>query len=243
MGSGTAEFEEHLPRSYHCETMKVFGPEATPSNPKLRILSPLISRRDLIRAAMLASALSALGPVFSFAQAVSSGLTPAAQGEDGSTFLTDPNWKAVFLNEQQNETLIALSDVIIPKTDTPGAKEALVNRYLDLLLSVQPAEFQHQFVEALAYIDSESQTQFGKDFRVLAQEDQIWLLTPWAYPPQPSRWMEHEEKPSPAHQHFERLKALIATAYYGSEIGQKELGWDGGVTHGPYQGCDHETHT
>jgi glucoside 3-dehydrogenase (cytochrome c) hitch-hiker subunit len=211
-------------------------PTARPEPP-----SPLINRRDLVRAALFAGAASALGPAFSFAQAVSSGLTPAALGEDGSMFLTDPNWKAAFLNDQQNETLIALSDVIIPATSTPGAKEAMVNRYIDLLLSVQPAEFQRQFVDALAFIDTESQKQLGKDFRSLAPSDQIWLLTPWAYPRQPSDWMEREETPDPAQQHFERLKALIASAYYGSEIGQKELGWDGSVTHGPYQGCEHST--
>src|SRR5207247_4927995 len=128
------------------------------------------------------------GPAFSFAQAASLELTPAARGEDGSNFLTDPNWKAVFLNDQQNETLIALSDVIIPATETPCAKEALVNRYLDLLLSVQPAEFQRTFVDALAYIDAESQKQFGKDFRGLGADDLVWLLTPWAFARQPSHW-------------------------------------------------------
>jgi hypothetical protein len=223
--------------------MKVRSHDATHPATEPEPPSPLINRRDLVRAALFASAASALGPAFSFAQAVSSGLTPAALGEDGSKFLTDPNWKAAFLNDQQNETLIALSDVIIPATATPGAKEAMVNRYLDLLLSVQPAEFQRQFVDALAFIDSESQKQLGKDFRALAPSDQIWLLTPWAYPRQPSHWMEQEDKPDPAQDHFERLKALIASAYYGSEIGQKELGWDGSIFHGPYQGCEHLTTT
>jgi Gluconate 2-dehydrogenase subunit 3 len=213
-------------------------PAATPEPP-----SPLISRRDLVRAALFASAASALGPAFSFAQAVSSGLTAAALGEDGSKFLTDPNWKAAFLNDQQNDTLIALSDVIIPATATPGAKGAMVNRYLDLLLSVQPSEFQRQFVDGLGFIDSESQKQLGKDFRALAPSDQVWLLTPWAYPREPSHWMEQEDKPDPGQEHFERLKALIASAYYGSEIGQKELGWDGSIFHGPYQGCEHSTTT
>src|SRR4029077_19500419 len=97
-------------------------PAATPEPP-----SPLISRRDLVRAALFASAASALGPAFSFAQAVSSGLTAAALGEDGSKFLTDPNWKPPFLNDQKNAPLIALSDVIIPATATPGAKGAMVN--------------------------------------------------------------------------------------------------------------------
>src|SRR5436309_11067517 len=166
--------------------------EAALSASKLRALSPLIKRRDLIRTALFASVASALGPAFSFAQAASLELTPAARGEDGSNFLTDPNWKAVFLNDQQNETLIALSDVIIPATETPGAKEALVNRYLDLLLSVQPEKFQQQFMDALNFIDRESQRQFGKDFRALAPDDQISLLMPWAYPRQNSRWMEQE---------------------------------------------------
>jgi hypothetical protein len=223
--------------------MKVRSHDATNPAAKSEPPSPLINRRDLVRAALFASAGSALGPAFSFAQAVSSGLTAAALGEDGSKFLTDPNWKAAFLNDQQNETLIALSDVIIPATATPGAKEAVVNRYLDLLLSVQPAEFQRQFSEALAFIDGESQKQLGKDFRALAPSDQIWLLTPWAYPRQPSHWMEQEDKPDPGQEHFERLKALIASAYYGSEIGQKELGWDGSIFHGPYQGCEHSTTT
>jgi Gluconate 2-dehydrogenase subunit 3 len=224
--------------------MRIFGHEGPHSSPRPSA-SSLFNRRDLIRAALFAGAASALGPRFSVAQAVSSGLTAAAKGEDGSTALTDPNWRAAFLNDHQNQTLIVLSDVIIPATDTPGAKEALVNRYLDLLLSVQPAEFQRNFVDALAYIDTESQKQFGKDFRGLGADEQIWLLTPWAFARQPSHWTARNETriatPDLGQQHFELLKALIATAYYESEIGQKELGWDGEFTHGPYEGCEHPT--
>jgi len=222
--------------------MKIFD-RAAPSTTSLQSPSALIGRRELLRAAMFASAASALGPSFSFAQAVSSGLTPVARGEDGSKILSDPNWKAAFLNDHQNESLIALSEAIIPATDTPGAKEALVNRYLDLLLSAQPAEFQKEFVDALSFIDNESRSQFRKDFRSLALEDQKSLLVPWAYARQASHWTERgETRDQPAdlgQQHFERLKALIAMAYYGSEIGQKELGWDGEFAHGPYEGCEH----
>jgi hypothetical protein len=214
------------------------GPESVPHSSGSS--SPLINRRDLIRGALLAGAGVAFGPAFSFAQAISSGLTPAARGEDGSKFLTDPNWKPAFLNADQNDSLIALSDVIIPATDTPGAKAALVNRFLDLLLSVEEQKFQSSFVESLTFIDTASQQQFGKNFRELNSDDQIWLLTPWAYPQENSFWTEEERKPDPGQQHFEHLKSLIADAYYGSEIGMKELGWDGEFTHGPYEGCTHE---
>jgi len=220
--------------------------DTTPDpKPNSRGLISPINRRDLIRAALAAGMTSALGPAFSFAQAISSGLTPAALGQDGSKFLTDPNWKLVYLSDHQNETLIALSDVIIPATDSPGAKEALVNRYLDLLLSVQPATFQQRFVDGLAFVDSESQKLFGEDFVALSADDQISLLTAWAYPEQPDWWIEQENTSDPGQKHFAHLKGMIADAYYGSEIGAKELGWDGEITHGPYQGCEHSdgTHT
>jgi hypothetical protein len=188
---------------------------------------------------------TALVPGISLAQAIEAGLTPAARGEDGSKFLSAPDWKPAFLNDHQNETLIALGDVIIPTTDTPGAKDALINRFLDLLLSIEPAESQRQFTGALESIDNASQKQFGKDFRELPLEDQIWLVRPWAYPGEDDRSTEQEGKSSSAQGHFVRLKRLIAYAYYGSEIGQKELGWDGEFTHGLFEGCDHPdgTHT
>lgn len=197
-----------------------------------------------MRAALCVGAAS-LVPGISFAQAIESGLTPAARGEDGSKFLSDPNWKPAFLNDQQNQTLIAFSDVIIPTTDTPGAKEALVNRFLDLLLSIEPTEAQRQFTDALVSIDNESQKQFGKNFRELAVDGQAWLVTPWAYPADTDRWAGEESRSDSAQEHFLRLKRMIAYAYYGSEVGMKELGWDGEFTHGPFEGCDHqgETHT
>ena len=208
-----------------------------------------LSRRELIRAALFASVAPILGSGFSVAQAISSGLTAAARGEDGSQILRDPNWKPAFLNEHQNATLIALSDVIIPATETPGAKEALVNRYLDLLLSVQPPEFQQRFAGALAFIDSESQKGFKNDFLHLTPENQKWLLNQWAFEREGSRWTErddrHADPADAAQQNFQLLKTLVVTGYYESEIGQTELGWDGEMTHGPYLGCEHAagTHT
>ena len=72
-------------------------------------------------------------------------LTPAQRGVDASNELKGANWKPVFLDEHQNETLIILSDLIIPATDTPGAKEALVNRYIDLVMAAETHENQKTF--------------------------------------------------------------------------------------------------
>src|SRR5207237_1175033 len=45
------------------------------------------------------------------------------------------NWIPVFFDAHQNETVVALTEMIIPETDTPGAKSALVNRFIDLMLN------------------------------------------------------------------------------------------------------------
>jgi len=131
-----------------------------------------------------------------------------------------------------------LCDVIIPTTDTPGAKEALVNRYLDLVLSGETGELQQQFLSGLSFIDSESKRLYRKEFRALNAEEQVELLLPLAYPTQGHSW-NSEEAPEEGVRHFGLLKGMIAGAYYTSEIGLQELGWDGSFTHGPYQGCEH----
>jgi len=114
-----------------------------------------MKRREMIRASLFAGAAAAVRPPLSAAQstAMPSELTPAQSGVDASKDLSAPGWKPLFLDEHQNETLIILSDLIIPATDTPGAKEALVNRYIDLVLAAESSEAQRSFLNSLGYLD------------------------------------------------------------------------------------------
>jgi glucoside 3-dehydrogenase (cytochrome c) hitch-hiker subunit len=201
-----------------------------------------MKRREMIRASVLAgAAAAALRPSMAAAQsaAQSPELTPAQRGVDASKDLTAPGWKPLFLDEHQNETLVVLSDLIIPATDTPGAKEALVNRYIDLLLAAETPETQKSFLNSLAYLDGESMHRFKAAFRYLSREDQDDLLHGLAYPSNGSGWTGEAAGPDVGHGHFEALKGRIMTAYYSSQIGEKELGWDGAFAHGPYLGCEH----
>jgi hypothetical protein len=205
-----------------------------------------MKRREMLRASVLAGAAAALRPALANAQgtaqnaAPSSELTPAQSGVDASKELEGPGWKPLFLDQHQNETLIILSDLIIPATDTPGAKEALVNRYIDLLLAAETREVQQAFLNSLGYLDSESIRRFKAAFVYLSRDDQDLLLHALAYPRNASNWTgEADANPDKGHAHFEALKDRIMTAYYSSQIGEKELGWDGAFAHGPYQGCEH----
>jgi gluconate 2-dehydrogenase gamma chain len=205
-----------------------------------------MKRREMLRASVLVGAAAALRPALSSAQsgaqsaAQPSELTPAQSGVDASKDLSAPGWKPLFLDEHQNETLVILSDLIIPATDTPGAKEALVNRYIDLVLAAETPDTQRAFLNSLGYLDGESMKRFKSAFRYLAADDQDLLLHALAYPRNASNWTgEADVNPDKGHAHFEALKERIMTAYYSSQIGEKELGWDGAFAHGPYQGCEH----
>lgn len=200
-----------------------------------------MKRRDLIRAGLLAGGAAALGPSLSATQGApqTTELTPAQRGVDASNDLAAPGWKPLFLDEHQNETLIVLSDLMIPATDTPGAKEALANRYIDLVLAAETREVQRSFLNNLAYLDGESLRRYQAAFRHLAREQQDELLRALAYPRSGSGWTGETAPPDPGHTHFEQLKQRIVNAYYSSPAGARELGWDGAFGHGVYKGCEH----
>jgi hypothetical protein len=206
-----------------------------------------MKRREMLRAGVLGGAAAALTPALAAAKQGKaadaandkSELTPAQRGVDASNELKGANWKPLFLDEHQNETLIILSDLIIPTTDTPGAKEALVNRYIDLVMAAETHENQKSFLGNLAYIDGESMRIYRNTFRFLSREDQDDLLHTMAYPLAASTWTGYAVGADVGHANFEQLKTLIAEAYYTSQIGMKELGRDDNFTHGVYQGCEH----
>jgi gluconate 2-dehydrogenase gamma chain len=202
-----------------------------------------MNRRDMIRASVITTAAAALRSPVAAAQSAAPPqppeLTPAQSGVDASKDLAAPGWKPLFLDEHQNETLIVLSDLMIPATDTPGAKEALVNRYIDLVLAAETHDTQRAFLNSLGYLDGESIRRYKAAFRYLSREDQDDLLHSFAYPKNGSGWTGEAAPPDIGHNHFEALKGRIMTAYYSSQIGGKELGWDGAFAHGPYQGCEH----
>src|SRR4029077_14886091 len=122
-----------------------------------------MKRREMLRASVLAGAAAALRPTLSKAQngAQSAGqqpseLTPAQSGVDASKDLAAPGWKPLFLDEHQNETLIVLRDLIIPATDTPGAKQAVVTPYPEVVLAPEAPETHRPFMNSLGYVDGES---------------------------------------------------------------------------------------
>src|SRR5579862_8308432 len=177
-----------------------------------------MNRRELLRNSLLAMGVAAVNP--------HAGARIFAAGEDAWVELERADWTPGFLNVQQNAALTVLSEAIIPARDTPGAKEALVNRFLDLLIAAQPEKQQKDFLDSLAWFDTTSTERYKTTFDKLTDEERTNLLNLVAWPHTQSAWGE-TELPYAGYQHFMRLKTWIASAYYSSPIGLKEQGWDG----------------
>jgi hypothetical protein len=82
------------------------------------------------------------------------------------------DWKPLFLNAQQDATLVVLADAIVP-----GSRIAQVNRFIDLLLSVDTSEHGKSFADLLAAFEADSKKGFRKGFPSLDAAQQNELLT------------------------------------------------------------------
>ena len=78
---------------------------------------------------------------------------------------------------RQNELVITLTELIIPETETPGAKAAKVNEYIDMVLAEAEPELREKFLQGLAWVDAQSEERFRSPFVSAPPPQQVELLT------------------------------------------------------------------
>jgi hypothetical protein len=141
-----------------------------------------------------------------------------------------------FFTEEENRTIIELSETIIPADDhSPGATAAAVNEYIDLIVSESPEATKQTWREGLAAINKMSRDKFGKAFADAGADQRIQLLTEIS---------KNERSPQTVEERFFRtIKNATADGYYTSEIGiHKELRYKGNSYLKEYTGCTHPEH-
>jgi hypothetical protein len=171
-----------------------------------------MQRRDALRLLVTGAVLPTLTPeAFAFFRAAH----PAA----GYALKT--------LNSHQNATVVAMTDLIVPSTDTPGAKGALVNEFIDLILTEWATEEERaNFLGGLAGVDKQSNDLFGKDFIDASPAQQTALLRSM----DDAAMAEHARAPRAPEMVRERdtqlqgnfwvvFKGITLHGYYTSEIG------------------------
>ena len=146
------------------------------------------------------------------------------------------------LNAHQYETVKVMAEMIIPRTDTPGATDVGTADFIDLVLTDWCDELDcKRFLDGLADVDSRAQSLFGKDFVDCSALQQADILTALGEkmveesktsPSQPTRRRGYSYSPS----FYPMFRRLTLTAYYTSEAGAtNELHFE--IVPGEYQGC------
>ena len=186
-----------------------------------------MKRREALKKAVLLTG-GALSP--SIVSAVLSGITVGSSGK---------KWVPKIVNPEQNDLITDIAELIIPETDTPGAKAAKVNEFIDLMLEdwFTVAERNH-FFKGLTDLDARAEKKYSTRFVECEIEDQTTILKKLK-----KDTLSHRNYNAPGDNQnsilkpfFDQVKELTLTGYYTSEIGAtQELKYY--VATNNYDGC------
>ena len=122
-------------------------------------------QRMLAGAAMAGPALCASPPAHAQAP------TPREASAQAQPAIVPPEWKPVFSDDHQNQTVISLAERIVP-----GSTATQANRFLDTALAAETQEKQQRFIAALNALEGESLRRFTKPIHELSANQQDQLL-------------------------------------------------------------------
>jgi hypothetical protein len=214
---------------------------------ELKIISSSTPNRQLTRREIVQSLLAGMGALAAWPQLASAHpifkhLSDAKTLAKADASAAAARWTPEFLNSHQNQTLLLLSERIVP-----GSSQAHVNRIIDLLLTADTSENRRKFTDSLSAIDVVSRKRFGIVFKSLSADQQEQVLTGLAtgkpsVDRDSSRNAIKNRLQQPAltpRDHFDNVKTWVVGSYYSSEVGMRELGWTGDVYFVELPACPH----
>ena len=139
-----------------------------------------------------------------------------------------------FFSLGEMELVATLGELILPRTDTPGARAVGAHEHIDRVLSEASEDEQHEFRDGLAWLERRSQELFGHSFQALDLEKQTAMLTRIS----DRKALRPEDERG--NQFFLDIRSRIVFAYYTSEVGlMRELTYKGKQMLGHWEGCPH----
>ena len=149
---------------------------------------------------------------------------------------SNPAYAPAFFNLLQYATVTELASLIIPTDGTPGAREAKVNEYIDMIVSEGPPSLKKLYRDGLDWLDKHCHSRYGKNFVELSNERQVKILTEMSQIKNPS-----VNNPLPA-RFFKAIKEATIDGFYTSRVGLDELGYKGNGVLDEFPGCTHPEH-
>jgi hypothetical protein len=180
---------------------------------------------QMLAASPLPGLLGVSPAVLERALRVSRSVREQGAGTYAPTFFTATEW----------ETVRLLADLVIPRDDRSGsATDAGAPEFMDHLLGEGSESQQVAIRGGLTWLDRECRTRYGRRFHDAAPAERTEMLNAIAWPDRSAPTV------SAGVAFFNRFRDLVASGFWSSEIGVKDLGYVGNTFVTSWVGCPEE---
>ncbi len=169
-----------------------------------------------------AGALAWSDPEVAQAAARTAALAPEQQGA----------FKPRFFTPHEYATVRVLSDMVIPADEKSGsATAARVPEFIDFMMMDGGEPRRVALRGGLAWLDTESEKRYGLKFVAASAGQRGKILDDIAWPKKAPATLSHGVA------FFNRFRDLTAAGFFSSEIGHRDLGFQGNVPVMEWKGC------
>lgn len=183
-----------------------------------------MDRRQFLQASAL------LGGAFATRAFANLSDTGLANSKEPQPLLNGPSigkQPASLFNARERADIAAMTEIIIPRTDTPGAIDAGIPNFVEHMVQHWLSEDERKvFLKGFADVRVLSRERFGKDYSALSADQQLNLLEELEDNASDSPWYDFANV---QRQYIEdapficQLKELTIFGFYSSEVGATQV--------------------
>ena len=143
--------------------------------------------------------------------------------QEEKDYISKLNAGAAFFTAHEMKVITLLGDIIIPKDAVSGsASEAKVPDFIEFIVKDMP-EHQTPIRGGLRWLDMQCFRQFNQSFTDITDQQRLTMVDQIAYPEKAAPEMKFGVS------FFNKMRDLVTTGFYTSEMGVKDLGYMGNV--------------
>jgi len=143
--------------------------------------------------------------------------------QEEKDYISKLNAGAAFFTTHEMKAITLLGDIIIPKDAVSGsASEAKVPDFIEFIVKDMP-EHQTPIRGGLRWLDMQCFRQFNQSFTDITDQQRLTMVDQIAYPEKAAPDMKFGVS------FFNKMRDLVTTGFYTSEMGVKDLGYMGNV--------------
>ncbi len=143
--------------------------------------------------------------------------------QEEKDYISKLNAGAAFFTAHEMKVITLLGDIIMPKDAVSGsASEAKVPEFIEFIVKDMP-EHQTPVRGGLRWLDMQCFRQFNQSFTDITDQQRLTMVDQIAYPDKAAPDMKFGVS------FFNKMRDLVTTGFYTSEMGVKDLGYMGNV--------------